>query len=58
MDPDFLIDTVQYAVTDETYNGTVYFYFEPPDGGWPVGTYRVEVFFNGVLAATVRFTVQ
>jgi len=58
VDPDFLIDTVEYTVTDESYNGTVYFYFEPPDGGWPTGIYRVEVFFNGTASATVTFTVQ
>lgn len=58
VDPNFLIDTVEYTITDETYNGTVYFFFEPPDGGWPTGTYRVEVSFNGVPSATVRFTIQ
>jgi hypothetical protein len=58
VDPDFLIDTVEYTVTDESYNGTVYFYFEPPDGGWPTGIYRVEVFFNGAPSATITFTVQ
>lgn len=58
VDPNFLIDTVEYNVVDETYNGIIYFYFEPPDGGWPLGTYRVEVSFNGVPSTTVRFTVQ
>lgn len=58
VDPNFLIDTVEYTVTDETYDGTIYFYFEPPTDGWPAGTYRVEVSFNGVPSATVRFTVQ
>ena len=58
LEPNFLIDTVEYTVEDESYNGIVYFYFEPPDGGWPVGTYRVEVSFNGAPNATVSFTVQ
>jgi hypothetical protein len=58
VDPDFLIDNVEYTVEDESYDGTIYFFFEPPDGGWPVGTYRVEVFFNGAPSATIRFTVQ
>ena len=58
IDPNLLIDTVEYTITDESYNGIVYFYFEPPDGGWPTGTYRVEVSFNGVPSATVSFTVQ
>ncbi|MHB8777031.1 MAG: hypothetical protein ACYC6R_04610 [Anaerolineales bacterium] len=37
---------------------TIYFYFEAPDGSWPVGTYKVEIYFNGVLNNTVEFTVQ
>lgn len=58
VDPNFLIDSVEYTVTDESYDGTIYFFFESPDEGWPAGTYRVEVFFNGVPSATVTFTVQ
>lgn len=58
IDPNFFIDTVEYTVVDETFDGTIHFYFEPPDGGWPTGTYRVEVSFNGVPIATVRFTIQ
>jgi hypothetical protein len=26
--------------------------------GWPAGTYKVEVSFNGVLNSTVEYTVQ
>lgn len=58
LDANFFIDTVEYTVVDESFNGTVHFFFEPPDGGWPTGTYRVEVSFNGVPTATVRFTIQ
>ncbi|MFN8385553.1 MAG: hypothetical protein U0V48_16880 [Anaerolineales bacterium] len=58
VDPNFLMDSVQYDVVDDTFTGTVHFYFEAPDGGWPAGTYRVEVFFNGQPAETVRFTIQ
>lgn len=58
VDPDFLMDNVEYTVVDETFTGTVHFFFEPPDGGWPVGTYRVEVFFNGAPSGTVEFTIQ
>ena len=58
VDANFLIDTVEYTVVDDTFDGTVHFFFEPPDGGWPPGTYRVEVFFNGAASATVEFTVQ
>ncbi len=58
LEANFFIDTVEYTVVDESFNGTVHFFFEPPDGGWPTGTYRVEVSFNGVPTATVRFTIQ
>lgn len=58
IEPNFLIDSVEYTIPEETYDGTVYFFFEPPEGGWPTGTYRVEVFFNGAPSATVTFTVQ
>lgn len=58
VDPNFFMDTVQYTVVDDSFTGTVHFYFEAPDGGWPAGTYRVEVFFNGQPSATVRFTIQ
>jgi hypothetical protein len=58
VDPNFLIDTVEYTVEDDTFDGTIHFFFEAPDGGWPVGTYRVEVFFNGAASSTVEFTVQ
>lgn len=59
VDPNFLIDEADINVTEESFNGTIYFYFEPPsDGGWPVGTYRVEVYFNGALTGTVNFSVQ
>ncbi|MBV6452557.1 MAG: hypothetical protein DCC56_11135 [Anaerolineae bacterium] len=57
-DPDSFIDIVEYTVVDETFTGTVHFYFEAPSSGWPLGTYRVEVFFNGAPAGTVRFTIQ
>ncbi len=58
VEPNFFIDTVEYTVDAESFNGTVHFFFEPPDGGWPTGTYRVDVFFNGAPTATVRFTIQ
>jgi hypothetical protein len=57
-DPDFVIDTVEYTVAAGDNVDTIYFYFEPPEGGWPIGAYRVEVFFNGAPSATVTFTVQ
>lgn len=50
IDPDFLIDTVEYTISEGENLDTIYFFFEPPEGGWPAGTYRVEVFFNGTRA--------
>lgn len=57
-DANFFIDESTIDVTDESFNGTVYFFFPPSTDGWPAGTYKVEVFFNGVLNSTVNFTVQ
>jgi hypothetical protein len=58
VDPNFFIDESTIDVSDETFNGTIYFYFEPPTDGWPAGTYKVEVYFNGTLNSTVNFTIQ
>lgn len=58
-EPNFLIDTAEIPVEDETFDGTIYFFFEPPvEGEWPVGSYKVEVYFNSVLNSTVNFTVE
>lgn len=53
----FFIDESTIDIGTEPI-GFVYFYFPPQADGWPVGTYKVEVFFNGVLNSTVNFTVQ
>ena len=29
-----------------------------PDNGWPVGSYRLEIYFGDTLAKTVKFTVK
>lgn len=57
-DPGFVIDEVDLTLDEDQLTYTVYFYFEPPEGGWPLGTYQVEVFFNGATVSTVQFTVQ
>lgn len=57
VEPDFLIDEVTYNVSDESFTGTVHFFFEAPDGGWPPGIYRVEVTFNGIPSSSVTFTI-
>ena len=53
-----LIDESTIDVTEESFNGTVFFYFPPQTDGWPLGTYKVEVYFNNALNSTVFFTVQ
>ena len=58
VDPNFLIDEAVIDVTEESFNGTIYFYFEPPADGWPAGTYKVEIYFNGTFNSAVNFTVQ
>lgn len=58
VDPNFLIDEGEINVTEETFNGTIYFYFEPPTDGWPTGTYRCEIYFNGTLVNSVQFNIQ
>ena len=57
VDPNFFIDesAIDVGVDPIDY---VYFYFPAPADGWPAGTYKVEVYFNGVLNSTVNFTVQ
>lgn len=58
VDPNFLIDTANITVDEETFTGTIYFFFEPPDGGWPSGAYRVEILFNNQLVSSVDFSIQ
>lgn len=57
-DPGFVVDEVDLTLDEDQLSYTVYFYFEPPEGGWPFGTYQVEVFFNGAPVNTVQFTIQ
>ena len=57
VDPNFFIDESSIDIGEDPID-FVYFYFPAPADGWPSGTYKVEVFFNGVLNSTVNFTVQ
>ncbi|GAB4544276.1 MAG: hypothetical protein Fur002_17320 [Anaerolineales bacterium] len=52
-----VMDTSDLNITEDG-SFSVNFYMDPPNGGWPVGSYKVEVFFNGVLANTLNFTVE
>lgn len=60
IDPNFFLDQGDVEITeaDAPFNGVIYFYFTAPTEGWPPGTYKVEVLFNGVLIDTVNFTIQ
>ncbi len=52
-----LIDESKLPIEEDgSYN--INFYMDAPKGEWPVGSYKVEVYFNGVLNATVAFTVK
>ncbi len=57
-DPGYLIDEVELTLEEDQLAYSVNFYFEPPADGWPVGTYKVEVYFNNVLNSTLEFTVE
>lgn len=57
-EPNLLLDEADITI-DEDKSYSLYFYFPPPlDGQWPVGRYKVEMYFNGVLNSSVEFTVQ
>lgn len=51
-------DEADITIEDETFDGNVYFYYPPPEGGWPLGSYKVEIYFNGTLISSVDFSVQ
>ena len=42
----------------QTGNGTVTFEAAPPEGGWPPGDYRVELYLNGDKRQTLEFKVK
>jgi hypothetical protein len=57
-EPNLLLDEADISISEDK-DYSLYFYFPPPlDGQWPVGSYKVEVYFNGMLNTTVPFTVQ
>ena len=57
-DSGYLIDSADITLDKDQLKYTIYFYFEPPEGGWPLGTYQVEVLFNGTSVNTVQFSIQ
>lgn len=54
-DPNVPFQTIEYSLEEDVT--TVYFQLFS-DTDWPVGTYKVEIYMNGVLSGTAEFTVQ
>jgi hypothetical protein len=44
------------TLEEDTNDGN--FSFSKPTNGWPVGQYRVEIYANDELAATLKFTIK
>lgn len=56
-DPNYEIDRSLLSFESSQYD-FFYFEFPAPSGGWPSGTYKVEVYFNGALHTTLQYSVQ
>jgi len=52
-----IMDTSDLNISEDG-SFSVNFYMDSPNGGWPVGSYKVEVLFNGTLVNTLNFTVE
>ena len=46
-----------YVTDTDNFSGIVYFELSN-DSGWPAGSYKAELYLNGVLAQSLDFTVQ
>lgn len=57
-DAGYVIDSVDLTLDKDQSSYSVNFYFAPPTDGWPAGSYKVEVSYNGVLNSTVEYTVK
>lgn len=55
-DADYMIDQSQYQV--EGTNNSFYFSLSIPDNGWPVGTYRVDLYIDDAVDQSIFFTVE
>ncbi|MEW6285547.1 MAG: hypothetical protein AB1509_04930 [Chloroflexota bacterium] len=58
IEANLMFDEADITIEDETFNGNVYFYYPPPEGGWPLGSYKVEIYFNGTLVNAVEFSIE
>lgn len=55
--PNTFIDESTVSIDQETFSGTVHFFFDAGQN-WSPGTYAVEFYLNGSLINTVTYTVQ
>jgi hypothetical protein len=51
------VNSIANDIKDNEYY-TVDFYFSKPDNGWPVGTYKIDLFLNEKLTDTYNFSVK
>jgi hypothetical protein len=56
-EPNMEFQTQTLDITEERFNGTIYFQLSN-DEGWPAGEYRVDLYLNGSLAQSAEFSVQ
>jgi hypothetical protein len=54
--PNYKIDSVEFEVGSIVNVAT--FSLSKPNAGWPVGTYRVDLFINGQASGTAHFKVE
>jgi hypothetical protein len=54
--PNYLIDSADFITKPEMDSAV--FSLSKPNNGFPVGSYRVEVYINGELAQSAKFTVK
>jgi hypothetical protein len=58
IEANLMFDQADISIEDQRFNGNVYFYYPAPEGGWPIGSYKVEIYFNDALISTVEFSVE
>ena len=56
--PNEMIAEKDFTVDEDGFSGVVYLENPAPDGGWPVGDYKFEVYLNGELKDTVTYSVK
>jgi hypothetical protein len=54
--PDYTIDTTEVSVVPRMHK--VMFSLAKPSAGWPVGSYRVDLYIDGKLATKAAYRVE